>query len=143
VLCEGKDDAFAVRTYLDKKRTDLDGRSISVLAVGGVETLPPYARMAAQLGIPWCALSDEDKDAAGSIKPKTAKSRKELTELAGRTDLVPVWPGSLEECLGISGPEKAKPEWQQRQLSSKALADIKAEFPKFAATCEAIAKWLA
>ena len=35
ILCEGKADYFALRLYLQKAGVDLDGRSISIVAVGG------------------------------------------------------------------------------------------------------------
>src|SRR5579885_2870158 len=81
VLCEGKDDVFAVRLYLEKLKIDLDGRSVSIINAGDVGAVPAYAEMAKKLGIPWCAITDEDKDGDGTIKKNTEISRRKLDKL--------------------------------------------------------------
>jgi predicted ATP-dependent endonuclease of OLD family len=141
VFCEGKGDCFAVRLYLDKTDMDLDGLSITLLDLGGVHNMPHYAEMANSIGIPWCGLTDEDKDAAGVVKPKTAQVRKELDALKGPEDLVTFWPGSLEVCLGVDGG-KADPQSQHLHLEPPTLDEIKAAFPDFAKACESIRTWI-
>jgi predicted ATP-dependent endonuclease of OLD family len=36
VLCEGKDDVFAIRLFLNKRGFDLDGRGVSIINAGDV-----------------------------------------------------------------------------------------------------------
>lgn len=140
VLCEGKDDYFAVRDYLQKSDFDMDGRSVSILDVGSAQNIPAYATMAGALGIPGCGLTDEDKDAAGVVNPVTAKVRTKLGQIKSASDLVLSWPGNLEASLGIT-VGKATPDWQQANLSQRALDQTKSSFPDYASTCEAIMHW--
>ncbi|MEX2374320.1 MAG: AAA family ATPase [Dehalococcoidia bacterium] len=141
VLCEGKDDVLALRHYLSVSDADLDGRSVSVVDLGGAQTLPAYARLASDLGIPWCGLTDEDLQDDGNVKPATQKARTRLGELAGAHDLVPIWKVSLEGSLGISSG-KATPEWQAGTLLPLSREEIKATYPAFADTCEEILEWV-
>src|SRR5262249_25869721 len=78
VFLEGKDDLYAVRTALEKLSTDLDGRSVSLVTVGGIENLPDYTAIAKQLRIPWCAVTDEDIQPDESIKQRTKEIRDNL-----------------------------------------------------------------
>jgi hypothetical protein len=142
VLCEGKDDEFAVKEYFDKTDLDIDARSVSVLELGGVVNLPDYARMAQTLKIPWCGLTDEDKDATGAVNPVTEGVRKRLQCIQSTSDFVISWPGSLEASLGIASPGKAKPLWQEANLSPKSLKDVKSQYPDYASTCESISRWI-
>jgi hypothetical protein len=140
ILCEGKDDVFGVRLFLEKSSTDLDGKGITVVDAGGVGNLPAYAQIAKDLRIPWCAVSDEDLDANGTIKLKTQDAREKLITLQGLHDALPVWPGDLEQCLSNN---KVDPEWQQQHLAPKSLDQIKKAYPDFYATCDEVARWLA
>lgn len=142
VLCEGKDDVIALRSYLEKAQTDLDGRSVTILDVGGRDNLPHYARMATKLAIPWCAITDEDSDPkTGQVNEKTASVRTELQGLASVDNLSPMWPGSLEIALGIED-HKASPAWQQIHLLPRSIEDIRADHPSFSAVCEEIMAWI-
>ncbi len=142
VLCEGKDDVLSLRHYLNEAGADLDGRSVSIVGVGGVSTLPGYAQMMCGLGIPWCGLTDEDLEDDGSVKPNTAKARDKLSSLAGSGDAQEVWPGSLEACLRLPAGKKATPEWQRENLLKLSREEITVTYPAFAATCDKILAWL-
>lgn len=141
VLCEGKDDAFAVRLYLEKRGTDLDGRSVSIIGSGGIGGVAAYAEIAKPLAIPWCGVTDEDRLPDGTINPSTAQLRQRLTELASPADVMPMWPVDLEACLG-KAQGKASPDWLLAQMRRKTLAQIKADFPDYAAVGEQIASWI-
>jgi predicted ATPase len=143
ILVEGKDDECALRHYFRLRGVDLDGGSISILDVHGVRNQPLYAGISDELGILWCALSDEDRDAeTGVIQPTTEGAREQLRNLCGSRNLVPVWTVNLETCLGVPPGEKAKPAWQLKHLAPKTLVDIQREHPEFARTCEAIIAWI-
>jgi len=142
ILCEGKDDVIALRHYLDAADADIDGRSISMLDLGGVGTLPVYARMASGLGIPWCGLSDEDVRGDGQANPATEEVRKRLRELASDGDLVPIWKGSLEHSLRVPPDRKATPEWQKANLLRLSQVEVDAAFPEFAKTCREVLTWI-
>lgn len=142
VLCEGKDDVLALRHYLHKADADLDGRSVSVVDLGGAMTLPIYARMAADLGILWCGLTDEDILPDGTVKTNTAIARQLLGEIASDADLIPVWKGSLESSLGLPEGQKATPAWQAANLLGLSRGEIDSAFPDFAATCLEVLNWL-
>ena len=144
VLCEGKGDCWAIRSGLGKLSADLDldANSISVVATGSVGNLPDYAAMAKQLGIPWCAVSDEDKKPGEPVNPVTEGIRRKVVDLLSPTDLSAIWPGDLEACLGTPAGQKATPEWQAKHTDPKPLADMQAEHPNFIATCSSVEAWL-
>lgn len=143
ILCEGKDDAFALSEFLDKNQVDVDGRSVSILAVNGVGNLVDYARLAGQLGIPWCAITDEDVESDGTPNQKTARVRAELGKAKTLTDLTCFWPGNLESCFGLTDGSKATPEWQQTNVVPLSAADVSSKYPEFSQVAEAVATWTA
>lgn len=100
ILCEGRDDVFAVRSYLHKHcDTDLDGKSISIVRTGDIGQLPAFASIASKLGIPWCAVSDEDRLSDGTINVATEGVRRRLSTLQSSLDCQVQWPENLEACL--------------------------------------------
>lgn len=142
VLCEGQDDVFAVKGYLEKRKAiDLDGLSVSIVRTGDVNQLPAFAEMAKRLGIRWCAVSDQDLLRDGSIKPATARARERLQQHLTDSDLSVCWSGDLEHCVGRS-QGKADPEWQAKAIEPKSNEDLQKDNPKFVATCEEIARWV-
>lgn len=142
VLCEGQDDVFAVRTFLQRHTAiDLDGRSISIVRVGDVKQIPAFAAMATKLGIPWVALTDEDRSKRGEPNPSTEAVRAKLAAMASPTDGQVFWPGSLEAASGLT-TGKATPEWQDRALWVKDATALKLENADLFATCSAISAWL-
>lgn len=141
VFVEGKDDLFAVRTILQKRGADLDGRSVSIVSVGGVENLPEYARLAAQLKIPWCAVTDEDVDEAGTVKPKTDQVRKTLAERATDLDMLVQWTVSLESVLGKEHG-KARPDWQAENIETLVWTSLESNYPAYASVGKAIHDWI-
>jgi predicted ATPase len=143
VLCEGKDDAFALRGYLTKQcDIDLDGMSISIIRTGDVSQLPVFASMATELDIPWCAVSDEDVLPDGSIKPNTKAARDKLAALAGPRDCEVAWKGDLEACLGITAGKKAEPRWQADNLEPLDSAALAVQYPDFVHAADKVKNWI-
>jgi predicted ATP-dependent endonuclease of OLD family len=138
VFCEGKDDSFAVRLAFDHCNIDYDARSISVTQCGSVSAMPAFAEISGKLGIRWCALTDEDRLADGSINPKTEKHRGRLDTHKAEPDCCVLWPGSLEQALKVlSG--KATPEVTAEKLTRP---DWKARYPDFTLAVKQIASWI-
>lgn len=144
VLCEGKDDCWALRSALGKVAPDfdLDARSISLVDAGSAGNLPDYAAIAGHLGIPWCAITDEDKLLDGSVNPLTEKLRKRIEAQRGQADTSAMWPVRLEACLGVPEGKKATPEWQAANTDSKPLSEMQQDHPEFMAACNAVLAWL-
>lgn len=140
IFVEGKDDAFAVRNLLNRLSADLDGRGVSVLAVGGIENLPHYVRMASSLSIPWCVVTDEDADEAGNQNPKTKKVIEVLRQRLTPSDRLFHWRGSLERLLGASAG-KATPEWQAANVESLSTADLNEHHADYVAVGNEIDAW--
>jgi energy-coupling factor transporter ATP-binding protein EcfA2 len=138
VLCEGKDDSFAIRLGFEKTNVDCDARSVSIAQCGSVTAIPAFAEISAALGIRWCALSDEDLQPNGSINPITERARKKIEKHRGSTDRQVHWPVSLEHCLGITGG-KATPEVSLAKLSDPGW---QTNYPKFKTTLAEIAAWI-
>jgi predicted ATP-dependent endonuclease of OLD family len=110
VLTEGKDDECAVRMGFEKLNVDCDAESISIVACGGVDSLPDYARVCSVLGIPWVAIHDRDLQPDGKQKSNTARSSDALKALASAKDALLMWDNSLESALNcLAG--KATPRW--------------------------------
>jgi len=142
ILCEGKDDVFAAQAYLQKTGVDLNSRSISILGVGGIASLPEYARMASELRIPWCAITDEDLEAGGSVKEKTKDVRDQLVKLRKVNDILVEWPGDLESMFGVTGGSKATPKWQRHNVEHKSLSDLKVQCPGYVTSGEKLRAWV-
>ncbi len=150
VLAEGKDDEFAIRTGLLIESVDLDGRSVSVLGVGGKENLPDYAKLLGALAIPWCAVLDEDRKADGTYKGRadTIKKTLELTRTAA--DRVLEMDTDLEHCFGVArsaakpdDPEhKCTPEWQYENFAALTSLEVKASFPVLHARLSSVREWV-
>jgi predicted ATPase len=142
VLCEGKADAFALRSYLSRRANlDLDGLGVSIIQAGDVNHLPAFAGMATQLNIPWCAVSDEDKQPDGTIKPNTRAARDKLGKLMRPQDAQVLWPGDLELCFGLT-VSKAKPSWQAEHVEPLDDAALVAQHPRFVAAAEKVRQWI-
>jgi hypothetical protein len=144
VLCEGKDDCWAVRSTLAKLDAglDLDARSVSLVDTGSVGNLPDYADIAKRLGIPWCAISDEDRNPGGTVNPVTEKVRQRVNAIRGPQDMTTVWPGKLESCLAAPIGQKATPEWQAANIDPKPLADMQRDHPDHMAMCSSVRAWI-
>jgi len=148
ILCEGKDDLFAIRSYLDKLDYDYESASLSILSCGGIKNIPDFANIANKLKIPFCVVTDMDMEQTGTVKPNTQSARDSVQEIKSTNDLMVEWDNTLEDCLNTpfkqDGQErqKAKPEWQRSTIFVKEMKDIIKEFPNFKNTCEAITSWL-
>lgn len=142
IFCEGKDDYYGLKMYFDKNDIDLNGKSISIVDIGGVHNMLSYANIAKNLGIPWCALTDEDKDESGKINSKTSTVRDSLEKLKSDCDIIPIWKGKLELTLGLNFNDKATPEWFKNNIAIKALDNIRREYPDFYNTCNEIESWM-
>lgn len=141
VLCEGKNDSFAARIYMDKAQVDLDGRGVSFLDIGGVGGMPAYAEIAKALGIPWCAITDEDMQGDGTQKAKTEEARTVLAALKTDADQMLLWPGDLERSLGIDSG-KATPLWQQTHLVPKTLPELQSAYAGYCEVGNRLREWI-
>lgn len=142
VLCEGKDDAFALRSYLvQRSNLDLDGLSVSIIQAGDVNHLPAFASMARQLNIPWCAVSDEDKLPDGTLKPNTKAARDKLDKLMRPQDAQVHWAADLEACLGLASG-KARPSWQAEHVETLDQSALAAKHSDFVAAAEKVRLWI-
>jgi len=142
VLCEGKDDAFALRSYLTRyANIDLDGLSVSIIQAGDVNQLPSFAKMAKELNIPWCAVSDEDKLPDGTIKSNTKSARDKLDNLMRAQDAQALWAGDLEACFGLTNG-KAKPSWQAEHIEPLSHTELAAKHPNFLVVAEKVRLWI-
>ena len=142
VLCEGKDDAFALRSYLVRRANlDLDGLCVSIIQAGDVNHLPAFASMATQLNIPWCAISDEDKLPDGTFKPNTKAAREKLEKLMRPQDAQILWLGDLEACLGLTA-SKARPSWQAEHVEPLDQVALTAKHPDFVTAAEKVRQWI-
>lgn len=144
ILCEGKNDCWAIRSTLAKLDSglDLDARSVSLVDTGGVSNLPDYVDIARRLGIPWCVFSDEDKAPDGAVNPVTEKVHNKIDELRGSRDMSTKWPWKLERCLGVPPGQKATPEWQAANIDPKPLEQMRRDHPDLLVTCSAALKWI-
>jgi putative ATP-dependent endonuclease of the OLD family len=150
IICEGKDDEFALKLGLEKRKTDLDGRSVSVIGVGGKGNLVDYAELLGQLGIPWCAVLDQDRLEDGSYKPGTQAIVKRIGDLRSDRDRLLQWEIDLEHCYGISRdaerpdrPErKADPERQYQRAIALTWPNMNADHPLLAQVVLAAQEWI-
>jgi predicted ATP-dependent endonuclease of OLD family len=139
VFVEGRDDGFACRYTFDSCGVDIDGRSISITQCNAVSVIAAFAAIAKDLGIRWCALTDEDRLDDGAINPVTEAERERIEKLRGKHDVQALWPGKLEACLGIAPPKKAQPELTEPLLCHK---DWRTNHPDYYNTVAAMAAWI-
>ena len=148
ILCEGKDDYFAIKSYLEMSSLDIEAMSISILGCGGVENIPDFAEIANKMKISFCAVTDNDLDETGSVKNKTMNVRKKLSALKSSKDTMVEWDNNLEDCLlsplkqNSTERKKAVPEWQRDNVFVDTLDVIKNKYPKYNSACETIVQWL-
>ena len=138
VFCEGKNDGFAMRLGFDKTSVDYDGRSVSITQCGDVGAIPAFTSISSQLGIRWCALTDEDMQHDGTIKPMTVKARQKIDKHLGASDLSLMWPGDLERCLGHT-TGKMTPEIVFAKLSDPAW---ETSHPDYKTILAGVATWI-
>jgi putative ATP-dependent endonuclease of the OLD family len=143
VLCEGKADTWAIRTALSKidPALDLDARSVSLVDVGGLGNLPDYAAVAQELGIRWCAITDEDKRPGQPANTVTEGVRARLEKIRSERDHCLMWPVDLEACLGCTD-KSATPEWQTRNTDHKPIEELTKSHSGLIDVCRRICAWL-
>ena len=119
VLCEGKDDCWALRSAIAKlaPALDLNARSISLVDTGGVGNLPDYADIAKQLGTPWCAVTDEDKPQGGPLNAVTERVRQRVDANADAAQLASL-ADETPEGRSIVVLAKAKHELRERDMTA-------------------------
>jgi ABC-type cobalamin transport system ATPase subunit len=138
IFCEGKNDSFAVRLGFEKSNVDCDARSVSVTQCGSVSAIPAFAEISKELGIRWCALTDEDVLQDGTVNPVTDKARKSIEQHRSSEDKQVQWPVRLESCLGVTAG-KATPEVSIARLSQTAW---RGNHPQFKTVLAEIAEWI-
>ena len=138
VLCEGPADTFSIKYGMEKCGVDLDGLAVSVTLCGSCTAIPSFAYIAKELGIRWCALTDEDMQDDGTVKPQTEKQRRLIGAHLTATDLQSMWMGDLERCLGMT-KGGADSEIIFAKLSEPAWETT---YPEFKRTIGEIASWI-
>lgn len=121
LLVEGKADLIAVRGTAERMKLDLDARNLSVMECGGKTSIPFHARLCRALGIPVCALYDDDQwpvtddlSAEGKkrLEAELARSRRESADIESALpdkSLRFVCSPTLEDLVGIGRTAKNKP----------------------------------
>lgn len=148
ILCEGKDDYFAIKSYLEMSNIDVEAISLSILSCGGVENIPFFAEIAHKLKIPFCAVSDTDLNNSGLVKAKTKKARDKILSLKSPSDEMVEWDNNLEDCFMAplvkqsNERKKVTPEWQRDSVFIESFNVIKTKYPAYNKACETIVKWL-
>lgn len=138
IFCEGKDDRFAIRLGFDKAGVDCDARSISVTQCGSVTAVPAFVEICTQLGIRWCAVTDEDRLPDGNVKKNTERARTKIDYFKTGRDKQVLWPGRLEDCLEIT-EGSATADVVTDKISQPTW---KSKFPNFARPLGEIAQWI-
>jgi putative ATP-dependent endonuclease of the OLD family len=122
LLVEGPGDQLAAREVASTIPIDLDAENLSVVSCGGKTAIPYHARLCRALGIPVCALYDDDlvpdppeEDASSSAskaRENNKRARRETAEiqraLPSSLDRFACSP-NLEAELGVSAQGKDKP----------------------------------
>ena len=139
VFVEGRDDGFACRYTLGSCKVDVDGRSVSITQCNAVSAIPAFAEIAKELGIRWCAVTDEDRLGDGSLNQSTVNHRANIEKHRGAADLQLMWPAKLEACLGLAPGQKAQPELTEPLL---AHSEWRSNHPDYYYTVKAIAGWI-
>jgi hypothetical protein len=134
----GKDDSFAARLAFDKAGVDYDARSVSITQCGSVTAIAAFAEISTTLGIRWCAVTDEDLQEDGTVKPNTQRARESIEKHRGSQDKQVQWPVSLEHCLGVTSG-KATPEVSLAKLSE---GGWQSNHPQFTTVVAEIAAWV-
>jgi predicted ATP-dependent endonuclease of OLD family len=148
ILCEGKDDLFAIKTFIELSNIDIEAMSISILSCSGIENIPDFAEIAKNMKIPFCAVTDTDIDVSGKVKEKTNKSRAKISTIQSSKDKMIEWDNDLEDCLqtplkqNSTNRKKALPEWQRDNVFAQPFDEIKTKYPKYKNVCEAIISWI-
>lgn len=148
ILCEGKDDLYAIKKYLELSGVDIEATSLSVLSCGGVDNIPAFTKIASNMNIPFCAVTDLDKCSDGTIKANTKKARDDISEHLSNQDTTIEWENDLEECLDTplkqnnTSRKKAIPEWQRDNVFLKTFEDVKNDYPNYKKACEQILGWI-
>lgn len=150
IVCEGKDDEFAMKTWLEKRGVETDARSVSIIDVGSRNNIPDFVALLRELGTPWCALTDEDRLSDGTYKPKAETTANKINALCSPSDLHLQCEIDMEHCYGIprsaadpSQPDhKATAEWQWSKIAAISVATMDKDFPKLAKVVSAIQAWL-
>jgi predicted ATP-dependent endonuclease of OLD family len=91
IVCEGKDDEFAIKTCLEKVNLDLDGRRVSILGVGGKGNVADYVELLGKSGTAWCAVVDEDRLADDTYKNNAEETFQRIRKLQSKRDQILIW----------------------------------------------------
>jgi len=131
LLVEGHGDFLAVQIVAEKLGADLDAEGLSVVACGGKNSIPFFARMCNSLDIPVLVMHDTDvvTPATGqALSPRqtadNATAEKENAEIEaalGSTGSLFRIDGNLEAALGIGKSASDKPRRVADALEAKAI----------------------
>ncbi len=132
ILTESKNDQASILLGLSKYGLDLDTDCTSVIDCGGIASIPAYAYLCKQLGIPWLAVHDLDMMPSGSQKPVTERTVANLAGLKGASDEIVALDNDLESAIGFGGlpNEKVTLEWLSLNFEPLDLTALKADTSK-------------
>jgi hypothetical protein len=139
VISEGKSDELAFRLAFKAIGFDPEAASLSILRSDGAPGLPATAKLAAALGIPWFAVTDEDTKPDGTANPVTERARQALSAMRTERDGLAVMPGKLESALKLASHADSAEVFSL--LSSKTESQLRSEYPQFVAVADQIRVW--
>jgi len=150
VICEGRDDQFALTVWLESFGIDLESQSISVLGVGSKDNIPDYIALLQSIGTPWCAVFDQDKLPDGTYKKNAEEFEANIARLCVGRNGSYCWQIDLEHCYGVQRSaqrvdrpaRKADPNWQAALIRGASKDDLVRTFPMIASVVSGIAEWI-
>jgi len=141
LMSEGKSDELAFRLAFKAMGFDADGCSLSIVRGDGAPGLPPLARLAQALGLPWFAVTDDDIAPDGTPNPKTAQARADLLALQKEADQMATMRGALEGALSLKKHGDSAEVYAC--LNGITEENLRTKYADFANLCDAIRAWCA
>ena len=121
LLVEGKADRIGARGVAKQMTIDLDARNLTVIECGGKSSIPFHALLCRALGVPVCALYDDDQwpdDPSASDDDRTKRWKRNESERAVNERIEQAIPDAaarfvcsptLEQLVGIGRESSNKP----------------------------------
>lgn len=131
LLVEGHGDKIAVETAAQSLPVDLDAEDFSVVACGGKERIPFFARACRALNIPFAVLHDEDLYEGSELaqwqedeNKRAPGANDRIREAAGDGTIIHLARPTLEEELGIGRNASDKPRRILEQIEGRKLDQL-------------------
>lgn len=134
LLVEGHGDRLAALEVASKLQLDLDAEGLSIVACGGKNTLPFYARACRSLGIPFAVLHDTDIYTGDDLadwqeqesKAAPAANERIMTAAGEDASIFTIEP-TLEHVLGIGRSASNKPMRVLQEVRRRGLDQLPEE----------------